>query len=116
MLPMLMSFSAYAEESTAAGAASAVTQQPIDADAAIKVARSESCLRCHGVSKVKEGPSYTKIAAFYRNNADAEDALYEHIVTGPKVKLTDGHKEKHKSITDKTPEQIRNLVRWILAQ
>jgi len=116
MLPMVLSFSSYADESTAPAAASAVTHQPVDADAAIKVARSESCLRCHGVSKKKEGPPYTKIAAFYRNNADAEDALYEHITTGPKVKLTDGHKEKHKAILDKSPEQIRNLVRWILAQ
>ena len=116
MLLMMLSLSTYAEESTAASATVAVTQQPVDADAAIKVARSESCLRCHGVSKKKEGPPYTKIAAFYRNNADAEDALYEHITTGPKVKLTDGHKEKHKAVLDKSPEQIRNLVRWILAQ
>ena len=113
---MMFAISTYADEATTASAASAVTQQPVDVDAAIKVARSESCLRCHGVSKKKEGPPYTKIAAFYRNNADAEDALYEHITTGPKVKLTDGHKEKHKAVLDKSPEQIRNLVRWILAQ
>jgi cytochrome c551/c552 len=102
ILPMMIAFSAYADE-------------PVDADAAIKLARSESCLRCHGETKKKEGPSYAVIAAFYRSNKDAEDAIYEHITTGPKVKLTDGHKEKHKAILDKTPEQIRNLVRWMLA-
>ncbi len=103
ILPMMAAFSALADE-------------PVDADAAMKVARSESCLRCHGVSKKKEGPSYTVIAAFYKSNPDAVDVIYEHITTGPKVKLTDGHKEKHKAILDKSPEEIRNLVRWILAQ
>ena len=102
VLPMMAAFSAYASE-------------PIDNDAAVKVARSESCLRCHGESKKKEGPPYTVIAAFYRSNPDAVDVIYEHITTSPKVKLTDGHAEKHKAILDKSPEQIKNLVRWILA-
>jgi cytochrome c551/c552 len=103
ILPMMVAFSAWADE-------------PVDVDAAIKVARSESCLRCHGISKKKEGPPYTVIAAFYRSNKDAEDVIYEHITTSPKVKLTDGHAEKHKAILDKSPEQIKNLVRWILSQ
>jgi cytochrome c551/c552 len=68
------------------------------------------------VTKKKEGPPYTVIAAFYKSNKDAEDVIYEHITTGPKVKLTDGHKESHKAILDKSPDQIKNLVRWILAQ
>lgn len=101
---MLVSFAVFAEEPA------------IDKDEAVKLARSKHCLRCHGVSKQKEGPTYQKIAAFYKNNKDAEDALYEHITTSPKVKLTDGHKETHKAILDKKPEEIRNLVRWILAQ
>jgi len=103
ILPLVATFSAMAAE-------------PVDTDDAVKLARSEHCLRCHGVSKKKEGPAYTVIAAFYKSNKDAEDVIYEHITTGPKVKLSDGHKEKHKAILDKSPEQIRNLVRWILAQ
>jgi cytochrome c len=103
VFPMLVAFSAFADE-------------PIDADAAVKVARSESCLRCHGISKKKEGPPYKVIAEFYKSNPDAVDVIYEHITTSPKVKLTDGHAEKHKAILDKSPDQIKNLVRWILSQ
>jgi cytochrome c len=105
IIPMMVAFSAVAAE-----------PESVDADAAVKLARSEHCLRCHGVTKKKEGPPYEVIAAFYKSNKDAEDVLFEHVTTGPKVKLTDGHKENHKAILDKTPEQIRNLVRWILAQ
>jgi cytochrome c len=101
---------------TLAFAAVAAEPDPIDANAAIKLARSSSCLRCHGVTKKKEGPPYNVIAAFYKSNKDAEEVLIEHVTMGAKVKLSDGHKENHKSLSDKSPEQIRNLVRWILAQ
>jgi cytochrome c len=105
IIPMLFSFSAVAAENDS-----------VDADAAIKLARSSHCLRCHGVTKKKEGPPYNVIAAFYKSNKDAEEVLIEHVTMGAKVKLSDGHKENHKAIADKTPEQVRNLVRWILAQ
>jgi cytochrome c len=105
IITMTMAFSALAAE-----------PDPIDANAAIKLARSSSCLRCHGVTKKKEGPPYNVIAAFYKSNKDAEEVLIEHVTMGAKVKLSDGHKENHKSLSDKSPEQIRNLVRWILAQ
>jgi cytochrome c len=119
VVPMMIAFSAVAAEPAAEAAAPAtVAAAPaaVDVNAAIKLARSASCLRCHGVDKKKEGPSYKIIAAFYRSNKDAEDVLIEHVTIGPKVKFTDGHKEVHKSLADKNPEQIRNLIRWILAQ
>ena len=119
VIPMMIAFSAVAAEPAAVAsepAAATAGSAAIDADAAIKLARSSSCLRCHGVNKKKEGPSYKIIAAFYRSNKDAEEVLIEHVTIGPKVKLTDGHKEVHKSLADKNPEQIRNLIRWILAQ
>jgi cytochrome c len=112
VIPVVIAFSAVAAEPAAVAAAPSA----VDADAAITLARSSSCLRCHGVDKKKEGPSYKVIAAFYRSNKDAEEVLIEHVTIGPKVKLTDGHKEVHKSIADKSPEQVRNLIRWILAQ
>ncbi len=119
IVPMMVAFSAVAAEPAAPAAEPAVAAaQPaaVDADAAIKLARSSHCLRCHGVTKKKEGPPYNVIAAFYKSNKDAEEVLIEHVTMGAKVKLSDGHKENHKSLADKTPEQIRNLVRWILAQ
>jgi cytochrome c551/c552 len=98
---------------TAATPAAAST---IDTDAAVKLAKSQSCLRCHGVTKKKEGPPYAVIAAFYKSNKDAEEVIFEHVTTGAKIKMSDGHKEYHKIIRDKTPEEIKNLVRWILSQ
>ena len=94
----------------------AAENESVDADAAITLARSEHCLRCHAVDKKKEGSSYASVAKAYKKNKNAEDLLFEHVTTAPKVKLSDGHKENHKAILDKSPEQIRNLVRWILAQ
>jgi len=119
VIPMMVAFSAVAAEPEAAASGpAAVAAKPaaVDADAAIKLARSSHCLRCHGVTKKKEGPPYNVIAAFYKSNKEAEEVLIEHVTQGSKVKLSDGHKENHKSLSDKTPEQIRNLVRWILAQ
>jgi cytochrome c len=116
VIPMMVAFSAVAAGPAAEPAAAAAKPAAVDVDAAIKLARSSHCLRCHGVTKKKEGPPYNVIAAFYKSNKDAEEVLIEHVTEGPKVKLSDGHKESHKSLADKTPEQIRNLVRWILAQ
>ena len=90
--------------------------EPIDADAAIKLARSQSCLRCHAVSKKKEGPSYASVAKVYRGDKDAEETIYKQVTENPKVKLSDGHKELHKAVQNMSKEQIMNLVRWILAQ
>jgi len=103
ILSMMASFSVFADE-------------PIDADAAIKLARSQSCLRCHSESKKKEGPSYASVAKVYKGDKDAEETIYKQITENPKVKLSDGHKELHKAVRDMSKEQIMNLVRWILAQ
>ena len=97
--------------------ASAFAADAIDAVAAKKLARSESCLRCHNVSKKKEGPSYQSIAYKYKGKSDALDKLVQHITSGnDMVKLSDGHEELHKITKTKDMGQIRNLVSWILAQ
>ena len=103
ILPLIFSFHAFADE-------------PVDADAAIKLARSQNCLRCHAVSKKKEGPSYASVAKVYKGDKDAEDTIYKQITESPKVKLSDGHKELHKAVQNMSKEQIMNLVHWILAQ
>ena len=103
ILPVMVSLSAFASE-------------PVDADAAINLARSQSCLRCHSVTKKKEGPSYASVAKVYRGNKEAEDIIYKQVTEAPKVKLKDGHRELHKAIRDMSHEQIMNLVHWILAQ
>lgn len=88
----------------------------VDADAAKQLARENSCFKCHGTDKDKDGPAYTKVAAKYRGNADAEAKLIHHITSGEMAKFPDGHQEAHKNIKGKaSPEEIKNLVDWILS-
>lgn len=83
--------------------------------AAKALAHRNNCLRCHGVTKPKEGPTYAEVAGKYRAMRGAEDRLHEHLVKGESL-MADGHREDHKMIRAQSDDQIRNLVRWILAQ
>ncbi len=103
ILPLIFSFHAFADE-------------PIDADAAIKLARSQSCLRCHAVSMKKEGPSFAYVAKRYKDDEDAEKIIFEEITESPRIRMSDGHKEAHRAVQNTSKEQIMNLVHWILAQ
>lgn len=88
----------------------------VDVDAAKLLARENTCFKCHGIEKPKDGPAYTAVAAKYRGKADAEAKLIHHITSGEMAKFPDGHQEAHKNIKDKaSPEEIRNLVDWILS-
>ena len=103
--------------SATASAQDAVEVAKVDAVAAKKFARKTSCLRCHHVSKQKEGHSYQSIAYKYKGKSEAADTLVKHITAGEdRVKLTDGHEELHKFTKSADQEQIKNLVNWILAQ
>jgi Cytochrome c551/c552 len=87
----------------------------VDVDAAKALARENSCFKCHGTDKDKDGPAYTKVAAKYRGKADAEAKLIHHITSGEKAKFPDGHEEDHKIIKTKDAAEIKNLVDWILS-
>ncbi len=87
-----------------------------DADAAKMLARENSCFKCHGIEKPKDGPSWKEVADKYRGKAGAEERLIKHLTTGVKAKFPDGHEEEHKNIKDKaSPEAIKNLVDFILS-
>ena len=46
-------------------------------------------------------------------------ALASVVISGEKAKFPDGHEEEHKIVKTsppKDPEQVKNLVQWILAQ
>lgn len=90
--------------------------KPYDEAAARSLAHKDSCLRCHGVHRDKRGPSYAHIAADYRARPDAEAALYHHLTSGDTRAMPDGHMETHRVIHSQDPQQVRNLVRWILDQ
>ena len=86
-----------------------------DAAAAETLARQNGCLKCHGVDKKKDGPSYKEVAAKYKGKSDAEQRLITHITTGEKAKFPDGHEEDHKIIKTKDMNEVKNLIQWILS-
>jgi cytochrome c len=88
----------------------------VDADAANKMIKDNGCTKCHSVDKDKKGPSFKKTAAKYKGKADGEAKITTLITTGPKVKFDDGSEEEHKTVSNKDPAQVKNLVQWILAQ
>ncbi|MCL2875670.1 MAG: c-type cytochrome [Betaproteobacteria bacterium] len=93
--------------------------QAANADVADALIRRNNCSKCHDIEKKdKDGPSYKEIAKKYRDDAQAESKLVEHLTTGPMVKLPDGSKDEHR-IVRTTPaddmEQIKNLIQWILS-
>lgn len=90
--------------------------QAADEEAAKTLARANNCLKCHNVSKDKEGPSFQKTAAKYKGKADAVTKITHHLTSGEKAKFPDGHEEEHKIIKAKDPAEVKNLVDWILAQ
>lgn len=97
--------------STAAMAA----EPPSDPAAAEALMKKSGCLKCHSFTAKKDGPSYKSVADKYRGKADAEQTLYKHLTTNPKIKV-DGQEERHDSLKTKDDAEIRNVVRLILAR
>jgi cytochrome c551/c552 len=95
-------------------AMSAVAKTSVDADAAITLARSAHCTRCHGEVKEKRGPTFKSVAESYKSKVDGETALYEHIAESPGTELKDGKVRVRRAIQNRTPDQVRNLAAWIL--
>ena len=85
-----------------------------DEDAAMGLLRKSKCLNCHAVESKKDGPAYREVATKYRGKAEAEDKLVKHITVPNKVKI-DGREEPHQMVKSKDPEEIKNLVSWILS-
>jgi cytochrome c len=93
----------------------AQAQPAVDVDDAEKLAKKSGCTKCHSVSAKKEGPPYKETAAKYKGKAEAEQTLYTHLTSNPKVKV-DGKEERHDSPKTKDEAQVRNLVRYILTR
>ena len=94
---------------------SAAYAQQVDNSAAEALAKKSGCLKCHSVSQKKDAPSYKSIADKYKGKPDAEQKLYTHLTTSPKVKV-DGKEEEHDAPKTKNEGEIRNLVRWVLTR
>ncbi|MBF0420817.1 MAG: c-type cytochrome [Magnetococcales bacterium] len=87
----------------------------LDANIALEALKRNDCTKCHSVKKSKNGPSYQKVSEKYRGKPDAEDKLYKHLTTSPKVKLEDGTEEQHKKTDFMEEQQLREFIRWILS-
>ncbi len=86
-----------------------------DEGAARALTRQSDCFKCHSVEKKKDGPAWRDVAAKYRDKPDAEATLTKHVTSGEKVKFEDGHEEDHAIVKSKDPQEIKNLVNWILS-
>ncbi len=96
-------------------AGSVTDAQAVDAAAAESLVKTSKCTTCHSVDKKKDGPSYKETAAKYKGKPDAEQTLFKHLTSNPKVKV-DGKEETHESPKTKSEAEIKNLVAWILAR
>src|ERR1043165_7526507 len=90
-------------------AATGASAQQVDAAAAEALAKKSGCLKCHSVTQKKDAPSYKSIAEKYKGKPDAEQKLYTHLTTHPKVKV-DGKEEEHDSPKTTNDAEIRNLI------
>lgn len=69
-----------------------------------ELAKSSGCLNCHAVDAKKMGPSFKSTAEKYKGKADAEATLV--------AKLTAA--KDHPEVKAK-PDDVKSLVKWILA-
>jgi cytochrome c len=97
------------------GSTGVARAQAVDADAAQALLKKSECGKCHAVDKKKDGPSFKETAAKLKGKAGAEDELYKHLTTSPKVKI-DGKEEEHKKVNSTNEAEVRNLVRYILSR
>jgi cytochrome c len=85
-----------------------------DEEAARHLAKKSGCFKCHAIDKKKDAPSFKETAKKLKGKPDAEEELYKHLTTNPKVKV-EGKEERHKSPKTKDEKEIRNLIHWILS-
>ncbi len=97
-------------------ASRASVPRTVDADAAMRLAHQDRCLRCHAVERSLEGPSFVAVAEKYRGRKDAAEKLVVRLAVGEPVRLSDGRVQEHKAGSAADIAEVRNLVRWILAQ
>jgi len=97
------------------GGVTAAVAADVNEDAAQAMIKKDGCGKCHAVDKKKDGPSYHETATKLKGKAGAEDELYKHLTTGPKVKI-DGKEEEHKKVSSTNEADIKNLVRYILSR
>jgi cytochrome c len=97
----------------ACGVATSARANSPDAAAANALIEDSKCVKCHAISKKKDGPAYRDVAAKFRGDPEAEKKLIHHVTAGAKVKFPDGHEEDHKKLKTADMAQIKNVVAYI---
>jgi cytochrome c len=87
-----------------------------DDEAANASLKKGGCVTCHATDKDKVGPSFKKVAAKYKGQADAEGKVVQFITTGSKVKMASGSEIDHKALGTKDAKELKNVAQFILAQ
>jgi cytochrome c len=99
-------------------AASAPAYAKVDVEAAKALAKADDCLKCHAAEKEKKGPSMKEIADKYRGKADGQEKAIKNMTEAMEVELRpkgSGKKEKHKVLSSKKPEDLKNMADWYLS-
>lgn len=79
-----------------------------------KELQKQGCLKCHAISRKKDGPSIKETAEKYRDDPQALVHLREHLTSSPEIEV-DGKKEKHKQFEPKKDGDLDKVLEWILS-
>lgn len=97
----------------------ATVANALDEEAIKSLMKKSNCFKCHAIDKKKDGPPFRETAKKYKekykDKDEAEQKLYTHLTTNPKVKIDD-KEEEHESLKTKNEADIRSVVQWILAR
>lgn len=78
-----------------------------------ELAKKSACTACHTVDKKLVGPSFKEVAAKYKGQKDAEAKLIEKVKKGGQGVWGPVPMPANSSVKD---EDIKTLVKWVLAQ
>jgi len=91
-------------------AAGIVMAGQVQADEAL--AKAKNCMSCHAVDKKLVGPSYKDVAAKYKGDAGAAEALAAKVKAGGKGVWG----QIPMPPNNVTPEEAKKLATWVLSQ
>ena len=76
------------------------------------LAKAKNCMSCHAVDKKLVGPSYKDVAAKYKGDAGAAEALAAKVKAGGKGVWG----QIPMPPNNVTPEEAKKLATWVLTQ
>lgn len=80
-----------------------------------KELKKQGCLKCHAISRSKDGPSIKEISKKYSEEEGGPAKLREHLLSSPEIEV-DGKKEKHKQFESDDEGDLDKVVEWILSK